>query len=438
MYNFKKSSIVFFCLLMIVLPIDLQVVEAEEQDVVENVILMIPDGFSTSYVTSYRIFKGEELVFDPFLIGMMKTNSANSWVTDSAAAATAMSTGVKTNNKMIGVTPDGQILKTILEGAKESGRSTGLVTTVSITDATPAAFGAHVISRKDQTEIAKQLITKVDVLLGGGKCHFLSKTSHNDEQANTLEVAKASGYYYLETRDQLLNLSGSEEKVLGLFAEAELTPVIDKRTKEQPSLEEMTTAAIQSLHTNDKGFFLMIEGGQIDRAGHVHDPVWAMNETKAFEEAVEKVLDFAKENGKTLVVIAGDHDTGGMSVSGYDEYVANVELLKEAKATGNYIASKLNYKRRNAANIIKEYTGIKLTKKEAKQIKKAKKKEVAIAINHMISKRAYIGWTTHVHSGTNVPIYAFGPRSNLFSGNLDNTDIPKKIAEVMGVQISDK
>ncbi|KHF41063.1 alkaline phosphatase [Halalkalibacter okhensis] len=424
--------------LIIASSIQLQVVGAEGSNAVENVIFMIPDGFSTSYATNYRIFKGEELIFDPLLVGMMKTNSADSWVTDSAAAATAMSTGMKTNNRMIGVTADGQEQKTILEASKEAGKSTGLVTTVSITDATPAAFGAHVDSRKDESEIASQLITKVDVLLGGGKFHFRSESSQHPEQATLLEVAKADGYRYVETRNQLLNKSSSAEKLLGLFAEVELTPVIDKRTNDQPSLAEMTTVAIQSLNKNDKGFFLMVEGGQIDRAGHVHDPVWAMNEAQAFEEAVEKVLDFAKENKETLVVIAGDHDTGGMSVGGYDEYIANVEWLREVKATGNYIASMLNKKRSNITEVMKEFTGITITKQEASHIKKAKEEDVAIAINHIISKRAYIGWNTHVHSGANVPIFAFGPSSNLFHGHLDNTDVPKQMAAAMGISFCDQ
>ncbi|MDT8862931.1 alkaline phosphatase [Alkalihalobacillus sp. MEB130] len=426
----RRMFVKWISVLIIVTFFQTSVGFAEYQEKVENVIFMIPDGFSTSYATNYRIFKGDNISFDSLLVGMMKTNSANSWVTDSAAAATAMATGVKTNNRMIGVSPKGQELKTILEASKEAGKSTGLVTTVSITDATPAAFGAHVQSRKSEYDIAKQLVGKVDVLLGGGRSRF---TPRSTEDENVIEIALSEGYRYMDNRKKLLNDSETGTRVLGLFAEEELTPVVDLQTDDQPSLAEMATEALRVLEKNEEGFFLMIESGQIDRAGHVHDPVWAMNEIKAFEEAVNKVLEFARQDQKTLVVIAGDHDTGGMSVGGYNEYVANIELVKEAKATGNKIASMLNKRRSNAKELVKQYSGITLTKKEEKEIKKAKKKEVAIVLNDIISKRAYVGWNTHVHSGVDVPIYAYGPASQNFRGHLDNTDLPKKIAEALEI-----
>ncbi|GAE28054.1 alkaline phosphatase [Halalkalibacter wakoensis JCM 9140] len=433
MYLLKKNVMLVLCLFVIMTPNLSAVMFAETDEPVKNVILMIPDGFSTSYVTSYRIFKGEPLLFDSLLVGMMKTSSADSWVTDSAAAATAMSTGIKTNNGMIGVSAEGNAQKSILEAAKENGKATGLVTTVAVTDATPAAFGAHVPSRKDETNIAKQLINHVDVLLGGGKINFLPTSNGGLQEGNVIEKAINNNYYYVETREELLHANEKDQKLLGLFADMELTPVIDKKSDDQPSLTEMAEVAIHTLRSNNDGFFLMIEGGQIDRAGHVHDPVWALNEAKAFEETVEKVLEFAKEDKETLVVVAADHDTGGLSVGGYDEYRANIEILRNSKATGNALASQLSKSRGSIKELLKEFTGIELTQKEVKQIKKASKKHRPIIINKIVSKYAYVDWTTHVHSGVDVPVYAYGPKSQLLKGNFDNTDLPKRLAEAMKI-----
>ncbi|BFH14930.1 hypothetical protein J6TS7_10940 [Paenibacillus dendritiformis] len=141
-----------------------------------NVIFMVPDGFSPAYAASYRLYKGELSAMDSMLAGMVRTYSANSALTDSAAAATAMATGHKTNNGMIGTTPDGKQRRTILEAAREQGKSTGLVASSSITDATPAAFSSHIASRDEESDIAPQQLEDADVLLGGGKTFFLPES----------------------------------------------------------------------------------------------------------------------------------------------------------------------------------------------------------------------------------------------------------------------
>ncbi|WP_413375970.1 alkaline phosphatase [Alkalihalobacillus sp. 1P02AB] len=404
---------------------------------VENVIFMIPDGFSTGYATNYRIYKGKETIFDKILVGMMKTYSEDNWVTDSAAAGTAMETGVKTNNGMISVTPDGEELTTILEVANEAGKSTGLVATSTVTHATPAVFASHVESRGSEADIALQMIEKVDVLLGGGKNNFLPETEGgNQPERHVIEEAMMKGFQFVETRDELLTIRGDHQQLLGLFATEAMAPELERnQTTNEPSLAEMTEAAIQTLSKEGNGFFLMVEGSQIDWAGHAHDAAWAMTETEAFEAAVQKAVEFAEQDGNTLIVIAGDHETGGMTVGGYDEYLANIDVLHDVKATGNYIASQLNEKRSNAHNVLAHYANTELTKEEEERIMEASDDVLVLAINEIISERAYVGWSTTAHTGVDVPLYAYGPSSHLFRGVLNNTDIPKRIAEAMKLEL---
>ncbi|WP_017729027.1 alkaline phosphatase [Halalkalibacterium ligniniphilum] len=396
---------------------------------VKNVIMMIPDGFSTSQATNYRLFKGKKKpIWDAHLVGMIKTHSANNWVTDSAAAATAMATGQKTNNGMIGMKPNGEHVESILKIAKNAGKATGLVATANITHATPAAYAAHVESRKDEIEIAQQMLESADVLLGGGKEFFLPK-SEGGQQRNHHLIREAikNGYEILSTKAHLQNISSP--KILGLFSSQAMAPAFQRSHSKEPSLKDMTKAAIRTLNQDKKGFFLMVEGSQIDWAGHANDAAWLMKETEAFEEAVNEAIKFAKKDKNTLVVIVGDHDTGGMSVGGYDVYKANPSILKNVKATGNFIATQIKDDRSNAANIMLEYADLILTKDELKQIEATD--DVSRAINQIVSKRAFIGWTTTQHTGGDVPIFAFGPQSERFNGLHDNTDIPKEIAKAM-------
>ncbi len=211
---------------------------------------------------------------------------------------------------------------------------------------------------------------------------------------------------------------------------------LDRRDTLQPSLADMTKKAIETLDRNKQGFFLMVEGSQIDQAIHNHDAAWAMADTAAFEKAVEVALDFAKKDGKTLIVIAGDHDTGGMSVGGYGQYHANVDLLRQVKATGEEMARQLHPDRKNIRAAVKSATHLHLTDTEVQKIRYAN--NPTRAINDVISKRALIGWTSTVHTGTDVPLYAYGPASELFAGLKDNTDLPKLMAKAMGIKLNNR
>ncbi|MEH7383586.1 alkaline phosphatase [Bacillus sp. JJ1533] len=391
----------------------------------KNVILMVPDGYSASYATNYRWYKGEESILDSMLVGMHRTYSSNSEVTDSAAAGTAMATGVKTNNGMISTAPDGKELKTILEAAEEKGKSSGLVATSTITHATPAVFASHVASRSNEADIAPQLLENgVDVLLGGGKQYFPD---------SLINEAEENGYQYVTNQDELENAKKAD-KLIGLFAEDGMAPELDRDETDQPSLAEMTESALDVLKKDKDGFFLMVEGSQIDWAGHDNDAAWAMKDSEAFELAVEKAVEFAKKDGNTLVVVAGDHDTGGMSVGGYGKGDANLEVLRNVSATGDFMESKLNADRSNVKEIVKQYTNLDLTDAEAERIKTAK--TPSIAINQVVSERAIVGWSSTGHTGTDVPLYAFGPGAQLFSGLHENTDLPVLMAEAMKIKFN--
>lgn len=402
---------------------------------VENVIYMIPDGFSDNYASNYRNFKGEDAVWDEHLKGMFTTYSADSDITDSAAAGTAMATGQKTNNGVIGLDTEGNELQTVLEASQKEGKASGLVATSTITHATPAAFASHVESRNNETEIARQLLAnEVDVILGGGLNNFLpTSQGGNQQELNLIEQAEEQGYRLVETRSELLekkdiNLKKGE-KLLGLFANDALAPELHRAETEEPSLADMTEVAIDILEENNKGFFLVVEGSQIDWAGHANDAGYAMTDVAAFEEAVEKAINFAEEDGKTLVIVAGDHDTGGMTTGSKGSMELNASVLRDVTATGDYMAAQLNGDRSNVREVLKTYTGFDLTEEEIQAIQDAT--NASFAINEVVSDRANIGWTSTNHTGADIPVYAYGPQSEKFAGFLDNTDLPKIIAKAM-------
>jgi alkaline phosphatase len=288
-----------------------------------NVILFIGDGMGEEHRKAARWFtagQGGLLAMDimPF-DGLLTTASSDNSVTDSAAAATAMSTGIKTNNGVVGLDSNLGFVKTILEDAQSAGKSVGLVTTTQITHATPAALASHVTNRSMMNEIALQmLVSGVDVLFGGGEDEFLttsdtgcySEAGERDDGRNLINEAVAIGYTYICNRTDFLGVDpNSVYKVLGLFADEGMVRPFS------PSLSELTQKAIDILSKNKSGFFLMVEGGQIDWASHANDASNAILDTIGLDEAVRVGQNFAAANPLTLIIVTGDHETGGMSVS---------------------------------------------------------------------------------------------------------------------------
>lgn len=307
-----------------------------------NLIFMVSDGMGPTSLSLTRSFRqtegglpfGKVLVLDQHHIGSSRTRSTSSLVTDSAAGATAFSCGRKTYNGAISVLPDQSPCGTVLEAAKKAGYMTGLVVTTLITDATPACFAAHVIRREEQDRIAEQLVGDhplgqvVDLMLGGGRCHFLpngTQGSCRGDEKNVLNLARKNGFNYVDSREDFDGLNvGSSVKLplLGLFANTDIPYEVDRKLVDNvyPSLDEMTHTALGALsdatRDSDQGFFLMIEGSRIDHAGHDNDPVAQVHEVLAYDKAFTTVLDFLdRDDVEGLLVGTSDHETGGLAVA---------------------------------------------------------------------------------------------------------------------------
>lgn len=298
---------------------------------IKNVIFIIGDGTGLAQLYSGQlnlVGKDGRLVIQNMPVtGFSITHAANRLVTDSAAGATAYSCGAKTNNGMIAYLPEGEHCRTVLELAEAKGKSTGLVATSTITHATPASYAAHIDARSKQPEIAEQYLNSgVEVFLGGGREFFIPQSEENSsrkDDRNLIDEFTSNGYEFVEN---VTTMKASDSgKILGLFSPAGMPS--ENRT---PTLAEMSQKAIDVLSTNENGFFLMIEGSQIDWAGHDNNATYAMREVKDFDAAVKTALDFAVEDGETLVVVTADHETGGMTL----QYGNSSEEMEIAWSTG--------------------------------------------------------------------------------------------------------
>ncbi|MDM5329155.1 alkaline phosphatase [Neobacillus sp. CF12] len=413
----------------------------EENRDIKNIIFLIGDGMGVSFTSGYRYFKDdpatlelESTEFGPYLVGQQTTypNDPRHNVTDSAASATAMATGVKTYNGAIGIGNDHSKLKSVLERAKEKGKGTGLVATAQITHGTPAAFGAHVSQRKSMSAIAddyfQDLVNgrhKIDVLLGGGSDWFIRK------DRNLVKEFQKDGYSYVTSLNELKNDESAQ--VVGLFAKRGLPKMID-RPSNVPSLADMTTSAIERLNKYNTGFFLMVEGSQIDWAAHDNDIVGVMSEMEDFEKAYKVAVDFAKKDGHTLVIATADHSTGGFTIGAQGQYNWFSSVIKAVKRTPNYMAAKIV----NGAGVketLTKYIDLPLTKDEINLVERAARtqnvKNIDNTIEEVINLRTLTGWTTRGHTGEDVNVYAFGPGSERFKGQIDNTDHAKIIFDIL-------
>jgi alkaline phosphatase len=332
-----------------------------EEGEVKNVILMIGDGMGTAQVfAGIAANKGKLNIINFPHSGFVTTHAKDSDITDSAAGATALASGVKTNNRAIGVDSDGAYVETILEMAENAGLATGLVVTSSLTDATPASFIAHQKQRSMVEEIASDFIeTDIDVFIGGGRNNFTTRKDKRD-----LIDELISNEYSVVTHSDSLSFVSSG-KLAGLIYEEDPPRYSEGRGN---MLESGTQASLKLLSQDPDGFFLMIEGSQIDWGGHDNNTGYIVEEMLDFDRAVGIVLDFAVNNPGTLVIVTADHETGGFSIVDVDRSSGKVE---GAFSTGD-------------------------------------------------------------HTGVMVPVYAYGPQSNKFSGTYDNTDIFYKMKDALG------
>lgn len=292
-----------------------------------NIIILFADGttFSqwsfgqySSRVLRQQSFAVTDVVLREGVSGMLSTSPADAYVTDSAAAASAMSTGFKVNNGAISITPDGRPQRTLMQSAKSAGKRIGMVTTAQIYDATPAAFSVNAPSRRDYQAIVDRFAElEPDVLMGGGADFFVPQGQPGGKRKDGKDVIaqfRGKGHGVARNAGELKAADGA--KLLGLFAEEEMGFELDRATHQQPSVAEMTTAALKALsQTNAKGFVLLVENENTDAAGHANDAAALMHALWAFDDAVKVALEFQRRNPDTLVVVTGDHETGGFSAT---------------------------------------------------------------------------------------------------------------------------
>lgn len=376
----------------------------------KNVILFVGDGMGTAQRNAIRLAtvgeKGNLAMDSMPYVGLIHTSSTIP-VTDSAASATAYASGVKTYNGAIGMDADKKSVATIMEYAKKAGKSTGVVTTSQVTDATGAAFGAHVEDRSKQSDIALQLLTKskVDVLLGGGEDFWYPagqpgkfpdepaedpSEKSKGTQGNLVEKAKQLGYSYVSTKTDLQKAKGS--KLLGLFANEEMFQQNEEGKgdiyKPVVSLAEMTKKAIDTLDANSKGFFLMVEEEGTDEFAHKNNAKMTIKSGQELDKSVQVAKDYAKKNPDTLVLVLADHETGGFSIEAVDAEDESGDAISQEDGPFAIANSKLNF---------------------------------------------VVDWTTSGHTAVDIPVTAMGKNAQLFTGIYENTLIFDKLLQSMGL-----
>ena len=400
----------------------------------KNIIYMIGDGMGPAYTTAYRYYKDdpatkeiEKTVFDTILTGMAHTYpDDHTVVTDSAASATALSSGHKSYNGAIAVDTNKKPLKTMLEMAKEKGMITALVATSQINHATPASFASHNESRRNYDEIANDYIDNkiagklpVDLMLGGGTKYYIR------DDRNLVAEFQAAGYQYSDNFSELNNIK--QIPAIGLYAPAGMPFALDENPYR---LSKMTHKALSLLdNKKNDGFFVMIEGSQIDWCGHANDIACAMAEMDDFAKSIELAKTYIDNNPDTLLVVTADHSTGGLTLGAHGQYKWETEVIKGVKAT----AGKLTTLLLDASDIQPVWvanTGIEFTPENKVKLEQAKKlgeKPLNLAVKDIISKASFTGWTTSGHTAIDVQIFAYGQGADNFVGSMNNTDIAEKL-----------
>ncbi len=325
----------------------------------KNIILMIGDGMGVAQIFAGLTANQGQLFLENFKnIGFSKTQSSDNYITDSAAGGTALSTGVKTYNGAIGMDSNKNPVKTILEDAEENGLATGLVSTSTITHATPASFIAHQTDRNMYEEIATDFLkTDIDVFIGGGYSHFAKRK----DGKNLVDELKQKGYTFEQDLDNIEKITSG--KLAALVADGDAGRLADRKDM----LPVSTKTAINILSNNKKGFFLMVEGSQIDWGGHAGNTIYVVEDMLDFDRSIGKALEFASRNGETLIVVTADHETGGMAITGGN--------MKDGTIKGGYV--------------------------------------------------------TGGHSAIMVPVFAYGPGAEEFNGIMENTEIQKKMKKLL-------
>lgn len=343
-------------------PYEVSVIEVPKGNKVKNVILMIGDGMSLCHIQSaWSANRGKLFLDNAQYTGLSKTNCLDKLITDSGAGGTALASGKKTNYHSVGVDGEGKPAKSLVEYAKDKGMSSGVAVTCRLWDATPADFCCHVVDREMEDQIMAQYVdTKADVVVGPGWSKMINRRDGRD----LFKELQAKGFKTPRSLDEMAKIKSGKVFCVTDSFDTQL-PAVRGNYLERAALQ-----AINILDKNPNGFFLMIEGSQLDDYGHFNDIDLLMQETHDFDRTIGAIFDWAAKDGETLVVITADHETGGLTLVDGD--------LEQGKIVCKF--------------------------------------------------------STGGHSGTMVPIYAFGPGAENFTGIIDNTDVAKNIMKLLNIE----
>jgi alkaline phosphatase len=410
----------------------------------KNIIMIVADGMGPAYTTAYRYYADDPntpeidaTIFDQWHVGNSSTYpaSVSGVVTDSAASATALASGIKSYNGAIGMDVNKQPVTTVLHRAKAKGMKTGLAVTSQIVHATPAAYVAHNESRQNYNAIADSFFDdrisgehKVDVMLGGGTDYFI----RDDRDIRQLFVDQ--GYQYIDSYAQLSSLT-NDAGALGLFAPVGLPWALDDIDPSR--LRTMAQTATRILE-NNQGYFLLLEASQVDWAGHGRDINSAMAEMQDLHLMLEWLVEYQTQHPETLVVLTADHSTGGLTLAANGEYrwepaslhginTSVTAMIKHLVNSADEPTKRLAY--------IKAQLGFELTQAEQDAVlamdMNAKSRSLEDVIKRIIDRKTNTGWTTWGHTAVDVQVFAVGPGAERFAGHQDNTDIAKRIFELL-------
>ncbi len=442
------------------------------------VFMFIGDGMSSPQTNSAQVFNGrnesgvvelDKLTFTQFpVVGLQYTQDSTSFCPDSASTATSLSSGYKTHSGVIGmgvdkVTPG----VTIAEMLHDKGWKIGIVSSVTINHATPAAFYAHIASRNDYYDIGLQMADSGFEYFAGG-----SVNQAEEGGKSIYDVLADNGYLVTNDRDTILSLNSSSGKVYAyspVLQDDGAMPYAIDAPADSLMLKDFVKKGIDVLY-NETGFFMMVEGGKIDWAGHANDAVANISDTIALDEAVEVAVEFAKKHpSETLIIVTGDHETGGMTIgyaaTGYNtafdilrnqkcSYIQFDEYVAEAKADGSFTFDDM-------MAMVEEYFGLVAPGEEAAdealvmnefeyaKLQKAYEDDqsgnvdgyeesllyggyspISVTLTHIINNKAGIGWTSYAHTGLPVPVYAYGEGAEAFIGAYDNTEVALKLMDL--------
>ena len=463
-----KRSAILLLLLFAALAAGAQPFYRKSVAPVRNVIVMIPDGTSTSVLSAARWYKfyndpsQRRLNLDSCLCGLVGTFSSDSPIPCSAPAMSGYMTGMPQQAGNVSVYPASnpaqdivevdpgrayQPLATLLEAAKyDRGKATGLVVTVDFCHATPAACASHYYSRHAYSVLAAQMAANdLDVVFGGGRKQVTDAMR---------EYLRGSGTTLIEQDAAAFRAYEGKGPVWSLFARGNMNYDLDRDDAEQPSLAEMTTKALDVLAKHENGFFLMVEGSRVDMAAHAKDPVGVITEMLAFDKAVGVALDFARRDGQTAVVIMPDHGTSGLSFgdASYKDYTskgldsAYLNISKVRRTASGLEKILLKAQPEQIRPLFREYTGIELTDgevallqssrnyTEADYMKVANSVNMVSSIARIVTSRTHFGFLSGSHTAEDVFLAVYHPAGDLPVGRNTNTEINAYMADLLGLQ----